>query len=240
MPALKLGRRPALIPAGLRELPFYAAGPLPSAPPAVTVPMISDWGVLGNAQYEDCGVAGLQHGFMACAAALREPAVSISEDQVVSYYLTYDGGRDNGVVLSQYLQYVHVTGYYSQRVTAYAPVNVNDLSTLQFTIDAYDFAYTGITMTQAMMDAFNAGQRPWDLVMTQGQALGGHCVPLVGYDSLYLYAVTWGEIQPIAYAAWNRVADEAWAVITGSDQSAGTAGRGISLAALQADLSRLS
>lgn len=238
MPNYRLGRLPGQVPVGLRGLPYYAAGPLPKAPASVAVPVVADWGILGNQTYGDCGVAGLEHGFEAAAADTDHAEAFPDQQQCVDYYLTYTGGQDSGVVLSQFLAYVRQKGYYGHTVSAYAPVSVHDVPTLQFCVDAYDFAYCGITVTQAMMDAFDAGQ-PWTTEMTQGQPLGGHCVPAVGYSDEYLTIVTWGKAQQIAWPAWHQMAEEAWAVLTGELVSAGDDGHGIDLAALQADLSRL-
>ena len=238
VPQYKLGRLPGQVPVGLREVPFYAAGPLPKPPPSVAAPTVADWGMLGNANFSDCGPCGLEHGFMAAAADTSEREMFPTEQQCVDYYLTYTGGQDSGVVLSQYLAYVRQRGFYGHYVAAYAPVAVHDVPTLQFTVDAYDFAYTGITVTQAMMDAFDAGQ-PWTTALTQGEPLGGHAIPVVGYDDSWLYAVTWGAVQRIAYPAWHQIAEEAWAVLSGELLCAKGDGHGVSLAALQADLSRL-
>jgi hypothetical protein len=235
---LMLGRKPALFPAGLRDLTYYRAGSLPIPPVTVAVPSVTSWQMLGNDKYGDCGVAGLEHGFMADAADTDHIEGFPTDQDAVSYYLSYTDGQDTGVVLSQYLQHVQQNGYYGHTVSAYAPVTVNDITTLQFAINAYDFAYTGITVTSAMQEAFS-NQQPWTMKNTGGPVEGGHCIPLVGYDDQYLYAVTWGAIQSIAYPAWNRIADEAWAVITGEVAAATDDGHGISLAALQADLTSL-
>ncbi|HZR50133.1 MAG TPA: hypothetical protein VFB06_11495 [Streptosporangiaceae bacterium] len=232
----KLGRLHARFPAGLRELGSYAAGRLPAPPPSVPVPQIADWDCLGNDTYGDCGVAGLAHGFESAAADAGEQETFPGADQVVSYYLAYTGGQDSGVVLSDFLAYVRQHGFYGHAVTAFAPVAVHDIPSLQFATWAYDFAYTGIDVTQAMMDAFSAGQ-PWTAAMAHGDPLGGHCIPVVAYDGTYLYVVTWGKVQAVEYPAWHAMSSEAWAVITG--EVAGGDGHGISLAALQADLDRL-
>lgn len=241
------GRKHALIPAGLRDLTYYAAGPLPTAPASVAVPSVpnpgdgTEWGMLGNDSKGDCGIAGLEHGFMAVSSILGlAPKPFPSAADAVSYYLHYNHGQDIGVVLSQYLQFVEQRsgGYFGETVAGIAPVAVQDINTLHFTIDAYGFAYTGISVTEAMEEAFQYHQ-PWDLTAIQGSVVGGHCIPLVGYDSNYLYAVTWGGVQAIAYPAWSRIASEAWAVITGTQVTAGNDGRGINLAALQADLALL-
>lgn len=234
----KYGRKPALIPAGLRDLTYYAAGPLPKAPASVAVPAVAAWDCLGNDVYGDCGVAGLEHGFMAAAADTAEHETFPADQECVSYYLAYNDGQDCGVVLSDFLAYVRQNGYYGHSVQAYAPVAVHDVPTLQFAVGAYDFAYCGISVTQAMMDAFSAGQ-PWTSAALDGPVLGGHCVPAVGYTDEYLTVVTWGQAQQIAWPAWHGMSDEAWAVLTGELVSAKTDGHGISLPALQADLNRL-
>jgi hypothetical protein len=237
---LKLGCLPGRIPVGLRELTYYAAGDLPQAPPSVLVPAVASWGMDGNDVYGDCGVAGGNHGFMACASVLGKSEVFPSTEQITDYYLTYTGGQDDGVVLSDYLAYVRANQFFGHTISQYAPVAVSDVPTLAFAIWAYGFAYTGISVTQAMMDAVEgqAEWQPWTVQMAQGAPVGGHCIPLVGYDDQFLYAVTWGAIQKITYPAWHAMAREAWAVITG--EFAGGDAHGISLAALTADLPELS
>jgi hypothetical protein len=237
---MKFGRLPALIPAGLKDLTYYVAGPLPQPPPKVDVPAVSDWMMLGNDEYGDCGVAGLEHGFMAAAAATGETETFPGEDQAVEYYLDYTSGQDSGVVLSQYLAHVRDQGYYGKTISAYAPVTVNDIPTLQFAVNAYDFAYTGISVYQGMMSAVQEPS-PWVWTMEDltGEIVGGHCIPVVAYDSSYLYAVSWGSVVAVAYPVWHAIASEAWAVITGELAAKGDDGRGISLPALQADLNKL-
>ena len=233
---LKLGRLPGVIPALLHDLEFYAAGGLPKAPAKVAVPGVSTWQMLGNDQYGDCGVAGLQHVFMADAATTGTSETFATDQQAVSYYLDYTQGQDNGVVLSAYLAHVRATGYFGHSVSAYAPIKVHDVPTLQFAVWAYDAAYCGIAVTQQMQADFQAGQ-PWTLESLESPVVGGHCIPIVGYDSTYLYAVTWGQVQPIAYSAWHYISEEAWGVMTG--ELAKGDGHGVSIKALQADLQRL-
>ncbi len=234
----KFGCKPAVFPAALRTLDYYAAGSLPKPPASVAVPDVADWGMLGNDTKGDCGPAGLVHGFMTDAAKTAQTETFPSDTDVVSYYLTYTKGQDSGVVLSDFLAYVKKTGFFGHTVSAYAPVSVRDIPTLQFAVNAYDFAYSGIVVTEAMQEAFQAG-RPWTLEDLLSPVAGGHCIPVVGYDSSYLYAVTWGAVQPIAYSAWHYIASQAWAVITGELVAKGGDGHGINLAALQSDLSKL-
>lgn len=244
MPEFKLGCLPGYVPVGLKELPFYVAGALPKPPPKVEVPSVpsqpdgTPWGMDGNDQYGDCGVAGINHGFMAVDSVLNYPETVPVASDIVNYYLTYTDGQDSGVVLADFLKYVQQTEFFGHQVDAYAPVAVHDIPTLTFAVDAFDFAYTGITVTQGMQEAYANG-KSWDLDDLMSPVAGGHCVPLVGYDSHYLYCITWGKVQPITYAAWHFMSTEAWAVIPGEFTARNSDGRGINLDALKADLPKL-
>lgn len=247
MPSFKLGRLPGKIPVGLHDLTYYAAGPLPAPPASVAVPTVPEqsdgtpWGMDSNDTLGCCGVAGVNHGLMATAADTKETETFATDKQVASYYMTYTGGQDSGVVLSDFLAYVHKKKFYKHTISAYAPVAVHDVPTLQFCVDAYDFAYTGITVTNDMMNAVQGSNGPWEWTAADlgGGAAGGHCIPVIGYDSAWLYAVTWGNIIKIAYPAWHQMAEEAWAVLPGELTKAGDDGHGINLAALKADLKNL-
>jgi hypothetical protein len=173
---------------------------------------------------------------MTAAAVPGETETFPDADQVIQYYLTYTGGQDTGVVLSDFLAYVRKIGFYGHKVTAYAPVMVHDVSTLMTALWLYDAVYTGITVTQGMQDAFQNGQ-PWDAAAVQGEPIGGHCVPAVGYSDEGITVITWGQPQLITWPAWHTISTEAWAVITG--ELASGDGRGVNLAALQADLGKL-
>ena len=232
------GRLPGKVPVGLRDLTYYTAGPLPKAPSTVAVPDVSTWMMLGNDTAGDCGVAGLEHVFMADAAVVQEHESFPDTQQALDYYFAFTGGQDTGVVLSDYLAHVRSNPYYGHRVTAFAPVNVHDVPTLQFAVWAYGAAYCGIVVTQTMQRAF-ANHQPWETSTLDGPIAGGHCVPIVGYDDQYVTIVTWGQVQAITYPAWHLMSSEAWSVLTGELVARLGDGRGITLTALRADLDRL-
>jgi hypothetical protein len=241
VPSYRFGRLPGTIPVGLHDLTYYVAGRLPKPPAKVAVPAVADWNMDSNDTLGDCGVAGIDHYFKASAAVTNQPETFPSAQQVADYYLQYAGGQDSGVVLSSFLAYVRQNPFYGHTVAAYAPVSKSDVRTVRFAISAYDAAYVGITVTDGMMQAVQ-GDGPWTWTLDDitGGVAGGHCIILAGYDSNWLYGITWGQVIRIAWPAWHEIADEAWALITGEDVTAKTFGHGLNLAALQADLSRLS
>ena len=235
----KLGCLPGKVPVGLCELTWYVSGSLPTPPPHTSVPSVANWGMLGNDQYGDCGVAGLEHGFEADAQITGVPSNNFPTDQqAVEYYLKYTDGQDTGVVLSDYLAYVRKNGYYGHTVDSYAPVAVHDIPSLHSAISMFGFTYTGIAVTAPMQQAFE-NHEPWTTELLDSPIIGGHCIPLCGYDNNYLYAITWGGVQEISYPAWHQMSSEAWAVITGEFVKHGGDGRGVNLAALRKDLDLL-
>jgi len=241
----KFGRLPGHIPNDIRDFTWYVAGALPAAPVKVAPPVPPSnadgtaWGMDGNDEYGDCGVAAMDHGDMTVDLGVRAKLLGLTPVQIVNYYLTYTGGEDNGVVLADFLSYVKRQGWFGRKLAGYAPVSVTDYKTLQFAINAYGYSYTGIAVTDLMQEAFQNGD-PWTAAtFADGNVEGGHCVPLVGYDSHYLYCVTWGAIQPIEYSAWHLMASEAWAVIWGEIPAGGLDGHGVNLKALEADINKL-
>ena len=234
----KYGRLPAQFPGQLRTLSHYVAGALPAPPPSVRVPGEHyAWGMLGNDTYGDCGVAGLEHGLEA-QALVAHGIVNAppSATQAVDYYLAYTGGQDTGVVLSDFLNYTRQHGYYGEKVSAYAPVNHTSVTEMRQAIALFDFAYTGIRVTARMEDEYAAGQ-DWTLESLNSETVGLHCVPATAYGSHRATVITWGKLQPVAWAAYVAMMDEAWVVLTG-ELSQGD-GRGINYTQLQADLNQL-
>jgi hypothetical protein len=233
-----LGCLPGKIPVGLHHLTYYVAGDLPKAPAKVDVPEFGDWGMLGNDRYGDCGIAGLEHGFEVDQTITHEVEREISAAEAIEYYLDYTNGVDSGVVLADYLAHVREHGYYERTVSAYAPVAVHDIPTLQTAVWMYGFAYCGIAVTAGMQKAFGESA-PWDSEACSGPILGGHCVPVVGYDDHFLYVITWGGVQAVTYSAWHSISTESWAVITGEFEARHGDGRGVSITALKNDLNKL-
>jgi hypothetical protein len=90
------------------------------------------------------------------------------------------------------------------------------------------------------MDQFQAGQ-PWSLVTDwQNQGIeGGHAIPVLGYDDQWMYCVTWGAVQKMAWDWWSAYGDEAWVVLSEEYEQAGHPVNGIDVAALKADLATI-
>ena len=65
---------------------------------------------------------------------------------------------------------------------------------------------------------------------------GGHAVDVVGYDEGGLTVVTWGALQRLTWAFWDRYCDEAWCVLSPDFLTEGRSPQGFDVDALRHDL----
>jgi hypothetical protein len=239
-PQLKLGKGPAIRPHVLSDLSVYATTKIPDPPASIDYYSAigqKDWGMLGNDQVGDCTIAGAAHAIMAWNSEVKEADPVPDASQVLSQYNEITGGQDTGCVESDVLTRWQKQGLFSDnQVDAFAPVDHKNLVEIHQAIAFYGGAYVGVQLPQSAMDQFNAGQ-PWSVV--KGSPIeGGHCVHLVGYDSGFAYAVTWGQVIPVTYPWLATYLDECWAIISQAFSEA-HGGPALDLATLQADISKI-
>lgn len=239
----KLGRRTGVSEIGSRfKLKDYLVDPLPvwNEPDDFTVGLPPDMGIAGNDQYGDCGVAGDYHKAMGDAHAAGETLPptpdhgSETESEIVSEYLAFDNGQDNGVDLGQWLTY-RLTHALAGLPAIGGFAQVSDFGAeYQSAFHLFAGLYTGILVSQEMMDEFNADQ-PWSSTATDW--VGGHCVPHLARDRARGVCVTWGAFQEFTWPCWHATREEAY-VIFSSEMAAAPGGtfHGVAVAQLRADI----
>ncbi len=196
----RMGKLAPQFPVALKEMPAYAAQPLPQPPSAVDwAKNVSAWPMDGNDRYGDCTMAAAAHLIQSWNAQTGESLPVPVDQQVVAQYLKLTGGKDTGLVESQVLKRWMSSGLWDNKIVGYAPVNVHNLDSLKQAIAFFGGVYVGIQVPDNAQDQFRAG-KPWTLDpgWQQQSIEGGHAVPLLGYDDQYLYAITWGAVQPMA------------------------------------------
>ena len=122
---VKLGRRPSSQ-ARMRAIPKLHHYIRPRIPPA---PAAADWSqkftqltVMGNDAYGDCVFAAIGHLIQGYTA--NETAEVILPDKtIVSAYLDYTGGADDGADIATALEYFRVKGVGSHFNWAYAGID---------------------------------------------------------------------------------------------------------------------
>lgn len=233
----KLGRKPAVRPAALRDLAAYTTGVLPRPPAAVASPP-GEYPIDGNATYGDCTIAGCDHAVRAWRALYGDHGVLPTEEQIVKEYLRLTGGPDSGLAEANVLRVWQTEGLhlFGGQIKAYAPVPPKDtLQTLQ-AIAFYGCAYLGIICGEPQQEQFSE-DKPWTWVA--GQEEGGHCVVATGYTSTGLLCKTWGGEAELTFGYLAHALEESWCIISYQLAEKGADTLGLDLAALEADLARI-
>ena len=211
----KLGKLDPKRPSGLHMLAFYQSNPLPPAPESVVVPIVPNWGMLGNDKYGDCTFAGIVHARMANANVLEISEQFPDDTEVEQAYLNYTNGKDVGAVEADLLNYWKNNEIFGKKISAFAPTDHADQDELRSVIASYGLVYVGVQMPGVAQQQFINNQ-PWALTHTpaDNQIEGGHCVVIVGYDKDYAQCITWGKVQQVTWEWLSSYMQESWAIIT--------------------------
>lgn len=174
-------------------------------------------------------------------ATVTGPAV-LSMYEGLTGYSPQTGANDNGSTCQAALQYWQQHGLVGFSPSGFAQIDVTNLNLVKTVIDVFGCVYTGFDVPAIFETQFDNNQ-PWDVPKGRSgaQIVGGHAVPLVGYDATYIYVVTWGAVQKVTYAAfakyWAGTQDgEAWAVaLPQLMEASGATPSGLNTAAANAD-----
>jgi hypothetical protein len=183
---------------------------------------ITDWGMMMNDQLGDCTIAGPGHLIMSWTKLQTGTAVVVPDSSIVSAYEQFDGyvlgdpstdqGGDMLTVLNDWQQY----GIGGHQITAHAEVNMT-----QMRIQQGVWLFRGLDCAVDLpISAQDQVGKTWDISgdgKTGNSApgsWGGHCVPIVQYDTLGLTCVTWGMLQRISWRFFMLYFNEAHAIIT--------------------------
>lgn len=226
-------------PARLLMENYLTATPTPP-PSANWVAGVKSWPMLLNDQLGDCTVAGAGHIAQQVNWYGRDQDSSVTDQDTLTAYEAISGYKpgqpatDVGATLQSALNYWRKTGLSGNKIAAFAQIKVTDLATIQMCIARFGSVYCGMWMPQSAMDQFDAG-KPW-IVAKRSANLGGHCVPLMAYDSDSFACVTWGRVQPMTVAFFKAQFDEVWVPIDLDWMRAnGVSPAGIDTAALNSD-----
>ena len=219
-PAGLQGRLPVK-PEGKRFAIQWAHDYLAITVPPPTYPIdvsggITDWGMLGNDQYGDCGEAGIRHVEMSTALAAKHPLPVVTDQQAINEYLRFTGGRDTGVNLADFLLWLYSQG----RIKAFAPVDHRNAAIMDSLMAEFNGLYVGVNLTNDAQQLFGTGT-PWTTANGElPDPAEGHCIVKVKANGSMDGWVTWGAVQS-STAAWSHLCvEEVWLVVTTQEELA--------------------
>jgi hypothetical protein len=240
------GRRPVKPPAErfkIQYLSSYLKSPLPAPSYPIDVSGgITDWQMLGNGPdptlhvhggqpVGDCTFAGRQHLRMAKAAAAKMDEIWETTDELVTEYLQYDHGKDEGANIADLL----LAWYQAGKIMAFAPVDHTDPAACDAVMTLFHGLYVGVNLTDDADALFEKGEA-WSV--SNGEKADpndGHCIVKVKADgSQYDTWVTWGALQESSRDWTAACLDEAWAIITSEDEASN-----VNMDQLKADIDAL-
>lgn len=193
-------------------------------PNPVTVDWLSQvgtWPMYGNSEWGDCVWAMAGHALEAWSTYGAGATVTVTEQAVLKGYSDVTGfnpndpNTDQGTVIQDALDYWRKTGIGGHKILAFAKVDVSKPDQVKAALNVFGALLVGIDFPAVAMDQFNAG-KPWDAVSQDGGIEGGHAIH-VGHDdtSTTRYRLTtWGAVQGMTQAFWDRYVSEAWVAIS--------------------------
>lgn len=209
--------------------------------------LISKWGMLGNDQYGDCVLAGAGHETMLWNKTAGKDVIVDTPEALLAYHdITgfdpKDPSTDQGTDMELAAKWRRNTGILDtksnrHKVAAYLDITAGNRDQLEHAIYYFGMAGIGIQFPQSAMDQFNSG-KSWTVV-ANSPIEGGHYIPAVGYDSKYVYVVTWGKVQRMAWSFYQKYCDEAIAYISQDALKNGQTIDGFNYIQLIADLKSL-
>jgi len=230
IPRRRLGKQPPRLDARTLRFSRYRTPLLP--PPPETddnYSRVPVWGMLSNATYGDCVLAGSAHHILAWTTYAQSPRCP-SEREVVDLYLRLSP-RDGGLVILDTLNHWRRDGLWGDFIDSYVALDPGSESQAKQAIHLFG----GIKVGLALPDVNTFG--PWERVTGPPNPYNGHDVALVGYDVTGFWAVSWGELMHLSWEWYSRYADEAYAVLSPDWLTVeGVSIDGFDLATLRADL----
>jgi hypothetical protein len=260
----KLGKAPATH--DDRDLSYdkyLMAAAAPLTPPPTdsgNLNKVAVWEMLGNGPDTsvspdfdgagDCVFAGGDHETMLW---LTEAGVAIigkfdgttalADYSAVTGYRQDDPDTDRGTNVRTALNYRRKTGLVDKqgkrhKLAGYVRLEPGNKSHVKEAIHLFDAVGIGIAFPDSAMDQFNNDQ-PW-AVVPGPTPTEGHYIPLIGYDTKYLYCVTWGKVQKMTWEFFEKYCDEAWALLSQEFLTQGKSSDGFNFDQLKKDLQALS
>lgn len=238
---MKLGKLPAKNDHRTLRLSTYLRAT--STPTAVDwTTKVTAWGAMLNDRLGDCVFAGGGHAIQTWTAA--EGVERTPPDRVVqSYYEQWAGyepgnpSTDSGYFEVDFLNRWRALGFCGAILDGYADPDWTNVDHVKLSIALFGGLYIGVQLPQSAMDQFSAGG-PWTNT-GDTRIAGGHALWIPAYDENWLYPITWGKKQPMA---WNCLSwcDEAHALRSPLFLNAhGVSASQVDLATWDADLAQI-
>jgi hypothetical protein len=244
---VKLGRiapkaRPQVLRLGAYFDPAKMATPLPVSISRREKAAASLARMYANDRYGCCVFSSVAHriGLWSAVDSDSGGEVQAADKEVVDQYFAYTGGRDQGAIIYEVLDYMRTKGFLAggrrHKIDGYVSVDWTNKELVKAAQFIFGASCIGIDLPSAWTSS-----AVWDVTNTR--SVGGHDVAPIDYDEKGVYVSSWGRIYLMTWAAFlsKRWVGEYYASLAplwyGPDKQASA--HGIDVETLLADLKKL-
>jgi hypothetical protein len=215
----KLGKRAPQFDPRTLQLAKYIT-PLPTPLPSIDWGLrIQNWPMYDNDTLGDCVCAAAGH-FEQLWTADASTEVTLPVSDILTMYEQVGGyvpgqpDTDNGCNMLTALNWWKKSGLGGRKIDAFAAVNFDNPLLVKTAIEAFGGLYLGLALPLCVQGATSWSAPPNFAGKNAPGSWGGHCVPVIGYDSEGLTVVTWGSTLRMGWRFLTAYADEAFAIIS--------------------------
>jgi len=226
----KLPKDPSMKFVQLRN--FLDAQSLPPANYADWTTKIASWPMMDNDNYGDCVMAMQGHAIQVFSEYGTGTEDIPSDAAILAAYLQQTGGADNGLNIATSLGLFVQNGLCGEELAAYAAVDYTQQNMVMLGVQLFGGIGLGINLPSNWQTAINAGE-PWTDTRLPPNQMMGHAIWIVKTEVDGPTCVTWGQLQKMSWAWFQKYADEAYVLV--SPEWANGAPVGVNMTALLAD-----
>lgn len=134
--------------------------------------------------------------------------IDVPEQAVIAMYEAITGGQDTGAVELDVLRYWRKNGLAGHKPFAFALIDRMAHEHVKLAASLFAGVYIGIALPKSAQ-AQTGPHSLWDVdahggADAQPGSWGGHAVNVVGYDESTVTVVTWGFLQRMTWAFWDK------------------------------------
>ncbi len=246
----KLGKRDAKFDPYAFKLKNYIASSYVPPAYAENTYGITKWGMMINGPdpnepsipdgLGDCTIAACGHAVQVWSKGVITPPDSLILQKYEQWcgYVLGKPNTDNGGIEASVINNWHNQTFGGHVLKAYVAPQPGNFGHIMHSIAEFGGVYIGLQLPNSAMTQ-NANGQIWDVVADDGGIAGGHAVYCPAYHvkdtmakgATTITAISWGGIQKMTVAFWDKYCDESPTLL-----GAAWTPKGINMAQLQADL----
>lgn len=171
----------------------------------------------GNDYWSDCTFAAAAYLQQTWSNEVGAGSGALDPNTVLSEYQSLTGATpanpNVGVSTSQLLSQWSGAGIDGSQIDASAQLaGITNQTSMELAIWRLGGVYVTAGNLPASDESLPIGT-PWTVANSTGSSEGGHALAAIGYDSTYVYVVTWGRVQAVTWGWWDAYVSQVVAAL---------------------------